>query len=824
MLHYVKQSLGAVVLAAAAPAAVVAATPGQPQLAMSFELTGEKGEVRGTVSTPLTDIFQNPLPADLKIDVKVYRSAYSLGQSNIQVGSFSGLEPGASATFTDLASPLWEINEQYTYTAEATAVGYSFYTGYASMTPGLDFGFDMNALTLTPGLADVEMSVVVPSKMTSGAPLEEPMTKLEFYRAVDTSNWPYRYVLLHTVENPEPGATETFTDTDPMKDTRNYYRVRALTKYGFADTNGQCYVGEDVPAAPYPVSAVQQADGVVVSWTAPDHGENWGVIDPGALWYNVYRCYGYGNDNRELIATRIPETTFTDNGEGVESPVAVRYEVESGNSRGVGRSNYSSPDYDIIVGPAYTLPFSETFDGGLTKEWLLGASDNRAEWYTATVAEYGDRPVVQVRPVQGSGLLYVDYIYNSPASGSTNTLTSYKIDMRGMENPWISFRYYAIPDNDVWISVAASAEADSFGEGNVVRIADGVEKGEWRLARFPLTGAEGQEAAYVRFTTGFYDVPSSAILDDIVILNYPSVADIKATADEENMTATIEWTLPEAGAAECFGFMGYVDGKEYGEVSSPWVYEGLEMDRVYAFQVQPLYEDVTVEPSVIAAVTVATPAVSEFTVGDYDYVVMDTLDAGETAGDEVSVAGYHGRGGLLRLPASVSYADTDYVVCGVGEEVFLGNTSIESVTLPEGYRFIHSGAFREATSLEAVSLPASMSVIGDDAFAGCTKLALISFAGEVPPSVADTAFTGISDDCKGRCPEGLEKTYTETPGLEGIDFGYRPDAGVALLERDDVEKAWFDLQGRPIEAPAPGQPHIVRLTEPDGRVTVLKRF
>lgn len=809
MLQIIRQTLGAALLAATATAAVSAATPGQPQLAMSFELKGERGEVAGVLTAPLTDTYQNPLPENLKIDIDVFRSSHGLNQIDLPVGKFTGMAPGESVTFTDRISPAWEFNEEYTYTAVAKAGDYFFYTGYGQMIPGLEFMFDRDALTLTAGLSDVEISVIVPSKMTTGMPLEQEIESMEFYRAVDMSSWPYKYALIHSVANPEMEETITYTDTKPFPDTRNYYRVRAVTKYGFAEVNGNCYVGEDIPAAPYPVTAQQTAEGVTVSWTAPDRGENWGVIDPQSLWYNVFRCYGYGNDERELIATHISETSFTDTGEGIEKPLAVRYEVQSGNSKGTGGSNFSSYDYDLIIGPAYRLPFSETFDGGLTKEWLMNASDNRATWYTATFAEYGDRPVVRVNPYQGSGLIYVDYIYNSPASGSTNTLTSYKIDMKDMENPWISFWYYAIPDNDVWISVAASDDAGSFGEGKLIRISENVDKAEWRRALLPLENVGGSANAYLRFTTGFDDAPSSAILDDVLVLNYPTVSNIDASVDEETMTATVEWTLPVEGSAECLGFVGYVDGEEYGEVSSPWSYPGLEMDRVYTFQVRPLYEDVEVEASVAVAVNVATPVESEFTVGDYDYVVMDTLDDDASLPKEVCVAGYHGRGGLLRMPATVTYSENLYTVRGVGEEAFAGNASVESVTMPDGYTFIHRAAFRDATALEALSLPASMTVIGEEAFSGCSALEMINFAGEVPPAVAGNAFEGIAEYCKGTCPEGTEKTYSETPGLTEIDFGYNPDAGVGEIGSDETGDLYFDLQGRRIPAPLPGQTYIL---------------
>ncbi|MDE6009862.1 MAG: leucine-rich repeat domain-containing protein [Muribaculaceae bacterium] len=801
-----------------------AATPGQPVLSMSFELTGEHGQVAGTVTAPLTDIYQKALPEGMPVDITVRRSAYSLGQTDLTVAVFKGMKPGDSAEFIDNITPVWEMNQDYTYTALAEAPGYEFHMGYGAMKPGLAFVFPQNALILMPGTDSVGLEVTAPSKMESGVELEEPMTALEFYRATNTT-WPYTYKLLHSVPDPVPGETYSYTDKEPRPDMTNYYRVRAVTKYGYADTNGSCYVGLDVPAAPYPVTATATPEGAVVSWTAPDRGENWGAIDPAGLWYNVYRCRGYGATNRELIATQITETEFTDTGSDLTEPLEVRYEVQAGNAKGLGGSNFSSPDYDIIVGPSYTLPFTETFDGGFTKVWTLADPNYFTRWYEATEAEYGDWPVKRVKPVQGSGLVYVDYVYNSPASGSRNSLTSYKIDMERMENPVMSFWYYAIPDTDVTISVASASQPDAFAEDALVSISEDAAKAEWRRMWVPLKGAAGSASGYLRLTTSFTNLPSSAIIDDVRVYNYPGVSDLEAEVDETTMAVTLTWSLPEEGTAECKDFVGYVNGAEWGEISSPWIYDGLEYDHAYTFSVRPVYEGVEVEASVPCGVLVRTPVPSAFTVGDYDYVVLDTTDADESEAPEYRayVAGYHGRGGLLRMPASVTYQDMGFTVCGVDAGALAGNKDVESLTLPEGYMMIGAGAFRDMTELMALSVPASMLTIDDMAFTDCRSLMTVSFAGRVPPYVGTDAFAGIAPGCKGKCPDGAAAAYAVVENLATIDFGI--DVGVdVLMERWDVRKEWFDLTGCPIPAPRRGEAAIVRLTAPDGTVRVAKRL
>lgn len=67
---------------------------------------------------------------------------------------------------------------------------------------------------------------------------------------------------------------------------------------------------------------------------------------------------------------------------------------------------------------------------------------------------------------------------------------------------------------------------------------------------------------------------------------------------------------------------------------------------------------------------------------------------------------------VLSFPASTQ---------NIEEEAFINDTSIESVELPEGIRYIKSKAFANS-SLKAINLPETLVDIADDAFAGCNSL------------------------------------------------------------------------------------------------------
>lgn len=61
--------------------------------------------------------------------------------------------------------------------------------------------------------------------------------------------------------------------------------------------------------------------------------------------------------------------------------------------------------------------------------------------------------------------------------------------------------------------------------------------------------------------------------------------------------------------------------------------------------------------------------------------------------------------------------------------VFHNCTSLRSVTLPEGIRWIGDGTFQGCASLEVVAFPASVESIYLNAFSGCTSLAAVLYTG-----------------------------------------------------------------------------------------------
>ena len=80
----------------------------------------------------------------------------------------------------------------------------------------------------------------------------------------------------------------------------------------------------------------------------------------------------------------------------------------------------------------------------------------------------------------------------------------------------------------------------------------------------------------------------------------------------------------------------------------------------------------------------------------------------------------------------------------VEKSAFSGNTTIESVVIPEGMTSIGAGAFENCTSLKSVSIGESVMYLADNAFNGCTALTEILCGVSAQPASWSASWLG---DC-----------------------------------------------------------------------------
>ena len=98
-----------------------------------------------------------------------------------------------------------------------------------------------------------------------------------------------------------------------------------------------------------------------------------------------------------------------------------------------------------------------------------------------------------------------------------------------------------------------------------------------------------------------------------------------------------------------------------------------------------------------------------------------------------------------------------YPVVSLGQYTFSGNTTLQSITLPNTLTTISNHVFRNCTNLTSVTFGNSVGMLGPNAFEGCTALTEMNLPDSVQ-TIGSYAFSGCTN---------LEKIYIPT-GLTSI--------------------------------------------------------
>lgn len=263
-------------------------------------------------------------------------------------------------------------------------------------------------------------------------------------------------VPLKTFSGVKPGETLTYEDTKAAPSV-NDYRVVPENAAGIGL---EAAVSIDLRAgSPQPVTNVQAVSispsQVRLTWEPSNalRDESGNEIDYTSMRYLVYRPLGYGE--YDLIGRSLKECSFIDNnptatcgdGQGVAS-----YYVACVNGDDESYATLSNP---VFVGPAYTLPFAETWADNipLTSPWLTGGNGS-AGWL---ITSKGYDPLADGQ--DGWGLLSM-YVNRDVPEGQAS-YWSPRIDLSGMKSAQLSFWMYGENTYDAdydWISVAVDIE------------------------------------------------------------------------------------------------------------------------------------------------------------------------------------------------------------------------------------------------------------------------------------------------------------------------------------------------------------------------------
>lgn len=136
----------------------------------------------------------------------------------------------------------------------------------------------------------------------------------------------------------------------------------------------------------------------------------------------------------------------------------------------------------------------------------------------------------------------------------------------------------------------------------------------------------------------------------------------------------------------------------------------------------------------------------------------DTDDSGkweyQTYGTGVELTSYKGTQTDVYVPSKTEVNGEFLPVIKLGDNLFKGNTSLNSVTISEGITEIGASAFEGATNLVCIVTPESLTTIGARAFSGCTAFNSVILYDSVT-SIGKDSFVGC-DKLTIYCNKGTE--------------------------------------------------------------------
>ena len=144
--------------------------------------------------------------------------------------------------------------------------------------------------------------------------------------------------------------------------------------------------------------------------------------------------------------------------------------------------------------------------------------------------------------------------------------------------------------------------------------------------------------------------------------------------------------------------------------TDPNTMEIVSIDATYTFEVS---QD---SPRDYYALFNSTTSTSQ-TAGDLVYTFYNEAKLAEITGMDSSF-----QGGDYTISPTVTSGDSSYRVYSIGNFALSNNSSLTSISIPEGVVSIGNGAFETCESLTSISIPESLKKLGDSVFNRCNAL------------------------------------------------------------------------------------------------------
>lgn len=335
-------------------------------------------------------------------------------------------------------------------------------------------------LTVTPA-SDGSTKAVVAGKApttTIGGTALTALAKIEINR--DNA-------LVHTIENPAPGASFTWNDDAIPAAGEHTWSVIAYNDKGAGDVASvTAYIGYNKPSAPANVTMTETQNGKVhVAWNAVTTDISGNTLPAGNVKYRVVNASDVTKVYQDNIEGTEADITILTSGQNF-AQVAVFAFNGAGNSEG-------SVGPFMAVGTPYTLPYVESF-AGATLKYILGTQKVSGNGVTWNLQKDGGLGINSVDNDNG----YISGKFT--ALNDAAMLFTGKIDLAGVNSPAFSFYTYNVyngtnPDAnelDVKIREVGTDTWTVLKHGTVNDLCNG-DTSAWRQVKVGLDAYKGKK-------------------------------------------------------------------------------------------------------------------------------------------------------------------------------------------------------------------------------------------------------------------------------------------------------------------------------------------
>lgn len=289
---------------------------------------------------------------------------------------------------------------------------------------------DLQAKAGEEGLLKTTISWTAPTTTYSGANLDE-ITKFVIIRNGE---------VIGEAPACAPGESQSWTDEAVPGSGLYKYTVKAVNEAGEGDRAvAHLWVGEGVPVKVDQLSLSTDGLAAVLSWNAPQSGEDDAYINPENITYDVVRY-----PDETVVASGIKETTFTDN--TISQLGRYHYGVTAVAAAGKSEETLST---SLVMGPALELPVNlelasnsemelwTVVDGdgnGHSWKWSKGYDGNLSGahdsyWYDKVLPD--DWAITPPLAIQAGKL----YRMTFKAQSSANTIDSLMVTIGDQADP-----------------------------------------------------------------------------------------------------------------------------------------------------------------------------------------------------------------------------------------------------------------------------------------------------------------------------------------------------------------------------------------------------